>query len=234
MPRLRPRAFPVVIAVVVPAHLAVSFVQLASTSDAPTHPLGGATPAPAVHAALRVPTIGPNDRHDTSPPLRELPSATGSTGSNGQDEWQLPHPRSSWVRWTRWSSRTSGASDRRHRDELRRGRGWPGPCGAAGHERGRRPEPPRADREHEVCVVDEQGTVLYRPGVTNALWSGFGGGSQGLRPAQRGSPAAHPVRQRSVRPLSDQFCSERRPRSAWRRNTRTPTRVGLRSAIQRR
>ena len=172
---MRPRALPVLIAVMLPAVVALSLVQIASTTPSPTQPLDGAAiPTPVAHAALRAPSISPNDHNDTSPPLRGMPPATGGIPLKEQDEGQLPHP-----------AIIPGALDSVIQSSL------PAPripatavnfdgMAAAGYA------PPDTNGavgpsqyvqivNASFEVLSKSGTVLFGPVAINTLWSGFGG-----------------------------------------------------------
>ena len=171
---MRPRRPVLLVALVVPALI----VGLAAVQ------LGGPSPSQAAHSSLRAPTISPNDHHDASPPIRDLPPATGGSQRDEQDEGVLPHPAT-----------VPGAADGVVQATLPAplipatatnfdgvGNGFSGPQGTFTVNSA----PPDTNGDvgpnHYVQIVNtdlavfsKTGTVLFGPVPINTLWSGFGG-----------------------------------------------------------
>jgi hypothetical protein len=171
---MRPRRPVLLVALVVPALVAgLAAVQL-----------GGPSASQAAHSSLRAPTISPNDHHDASPPIRDLPPAIGGSQRDEQDEGVLPHPAT-----------VPGATDGVVQATLPAllipatatnfdgvGNGFSGPQGTFTVNSA----PPDTNGDvgpsdyvqivnTDLAVFSKTGTVLFGPVPINTLWSGFGG-----------------------------------------------------------
>ncbi len=177
MRQMRSRALPVLVAVLLPALVAVSLLQLGGATPVPSLSPGGATPGPAGHAALRAPSISPNNHNNTSPPLRGMPPATGGVHLNEQDEGELPHPAivpgalDTVIQSTLPAPRIP-ATATNFDGMVAAGYAPPDTNGAVG------PSQYVQIVNASFEVLSKSGTILFGPVAINTLWTGFGGGCQ--------------------------------------------------------
>ena len=203
--------------------------------------LGGApTSTPALHSALRAPTISPSDHNNTSPPLRDLPPAPRYRPSQRAGRGAAP---ASGDRRRRFRpgrpGDAAGAADAGDRDDFDGiGMASLGPRAPsrstrpAGHERCRRPNQLRPDREHGLRRLQQERQRPLRPGPDQYALERV---RRGLPDQQRrrpdgevrpdgGSLDHHPVLGQHARPISSASPSPRRAtRPAPTTGTRSTT-----------
>jgi hypothetical protein len=171
MSQIRARHLPLLIAVVVPALIAVSLLWV------------GQAPPTAPGSSLRGPSVKPNDHHDTSPPLRVIPPAPRGEPVE-REEGVLPRPATVAGAQDTVIQSTAAAplipTTSTNFDGI--GQGFSGPQGTFTVNSA----PPDTNGDigpnhyvqtvnSDFAVFNRSGTVVYGPVPINTLWSGFGG-----------------------------------------------------------